>query len=497
MGPGPAGNPPGGCGFVRLFGLAALLLVFSCATAPAPPAPVEPASPVPVGPRVSFGAPSFPTFQKSWPLVSALDLAHWPRGWVDETVFTELGLPRFWSEQREQWVEALNSAPAVEAFRLERIFQGAQGDEAFRAAWLLWKIYARAGLAEQSRTWLDRAEERHPDPSLELERAWDQAYRLNDLWGARALLSDLGQAPVGGDRKYRMLRQKLFLGTKSLVPVGADDYVSSLELDRDDLWAATWDGAVVRWSLVTGDVDLIRAAGDAVSPIRCLAVTNWFLYAFQDKALLRYSKVAGSWRTFAYPAGWNGLRIQGAVPEGEETLLVGHLGEGLWRWDRGQWSLLDAGGGGPFINALASDQQGGLWVGTKDRGLWSWSAGVWTRVPSENGSPSNITVIEPSPAGASWAVGTWGEGAWLLQGGVLRREAGTGSEYITAAAWTDRPVWGTLDQGVYSGGRSLGPLDGTPAGVSALTVWQGRWIWGTSGQGLGWWSEDENTALSR
>jgi hypothetical protein len=480
-----------------------ILLAVSCVTQTVPPKLekplIETASP-PVlhstDPRTTPDSPYYRPIKAVWTLVSTPDLEHWPWGWV-ESDDSPTGLPsRFWSERRAQWREALSAAPSQAAFRLERLYHEAHGDEAFRAAWLLWQVYSHAGLGEQARVWLDRAADLRHEPSLELERAWDQAYRLHDLWGARSLWAELGPVPAD-ERKYRLLRQKLFLGTRSLVPLGADDYVSSVELDRDDLWAATWDGAVIRWSLVTGDADLIRAAGDTVSPIRCLAVTGWFIYAFQDKALLRYSKVAGTWRTFPYPAGWNGLRIQGAVVEGQETLLVGHLGEGLWRWDRGQWSLVDAGGGGPFINAIASDGQGGLWVGTKDRGLWSWSGGVWSEVPSENGSPTNISVIEPSPDQTSWAVGSWGEGAWVLHSGILSRASGNGTEYITAATWTDRPVWGTLDQGIYSVNRVLGPLDGVPVGVSALVAWQGRWIWGTSGQGLGWWSEDENTALSR
>jgi len=490
----------------------ALLLAVSCATQrPAssaqPSVTPEPASVVPPAPETVRTPPAPPwntTSEHSepvwsppteWPRVTAPDASLWPSGWVEDAEGPQFGLPeRFWTEQRPLWLEALSGAPAPAAFRLGKIYRNAPADEAFRAAWRLWLIHSRAGLGEQARSWLDKAFALKPEPRLELERAWDQAFRLRDLWGARALWAEAGSAAT--DAKFRLLRQKLFLGTKSLVPLGADDYVSSIELDRDDLWAATWDGAIVRWSLVTNDVDLIRAAGETVSPIRCLAVTGWFVYAFQDKNLLRYSKVAGTWRTFPYPAGWNGLRVQGVVADGQETLWVGHLGEGLWRWDRGNWTLVDAAGGGPFINALASDGHGGLWIGTKDRGLWSWSAGVWSPVTS-NGVPSNISVIEPSPDGSRWAVGSWGEGTWLLSGGTLKRADGSGSEYVTSAAWTSGgPIWGTLDQGVLGAARRLGPLDGAPADVSALAVWQDRWLWGSS-QGLGWWSEDENTALSR
>ena len=76
-------------------------------------------------------------------------------------------------------------------------------------------------------------------------------------------------------------------------------------------------------------------------------------------------------------------------------------------------------------------------------------------------------------------------------------------EFVVGVAWTpDGPVWGTLDEGLVTGRgvdrNVLGPLDGLPpGGVSAVATWEGRWIWGTMGQGLGWWSEHENSALFR
>jgi hypothetical protein len=109
-------------------------------------------------------------------------------------------------------------------------------------------------------------------------------------------------------------------------------------------------------------------------------------------------------------------------------------------------------------------------------------------------------VIQVDPAGSQWAVGTWGEGAWILSSGRLRPLSLQGG-YITAVTWTDPgPVWGTLDGELVmaEGGLSLGPLDGLPGGgVSSLVSWEGRWIWGTTGQGLGWWTEYENPSLLR
>jgi len=441
------------------------------------------------------------------PLASPLDLESWPFGWVDDDQASRLGLVRrFWSDHRPLWRQALDpkASPALVIRRLEALYSLVRpSEEAFRAAWHLWRVYGTAGLGDEARSWLDKAAALRFGPVTALERSWDQAFRLHDDWGARALWAAV-QGPMGPDdtRKARLLKQHLYLGDRALTDMGADGYVSTLVLDQDDLWAGTWNGAVVRWSLTTGTIDLVLGPGPTVAPIKLMAVTGWFIYAFQDQALLRYSKVTGTWRPFSYPPGWTGLRVQGVVSDGEESLWVAYLGQGLWHWDRGEWTLVDAGGGGPFLNALASDGAGGFWVGTKDRGLWSWKDGIWTPVPADGVPPDNISVVQPSPQGTVWAVGTWGQGLWTLSERRLRPVSG-GKEFVAAVAWNeDEPLWGTLDEGIVSGQGSrrtvLGPLDGLPpGGVTALVVWEGRWIWGTSGQGLGWWSEHENPALFR
>jgi len=509
----------------------ALVLLVACTSAPGPgvsvpgaadyagshpltqPSPQSAPAPMP-GLRVVRIAPparvlpALLRLVKAHEPVSPLDLEAWSFGWVDDAAqAARLVLPgRFWSDQKPLWRTALDprtSAP-TSARRLEQAFHGAgYPEEAFRAAWHLWLVYRQAALPVEARQWLDRAHALRPGPVTGLERAWDQAFRLQDLWGARSLAAGLkGPWAPDDDRKARILRQKLFLGSLSLAEAGADGYVSTLALDRDDLWIGTWNGAVVRWSLTTETLDLLLAPGKIVAPVKLLEATGWFVYAFQDQALLRYSKVTGTWRTFTYPPGWTGLRVQGAVADGQESLWVAYLGQGLWHWDRGEWTLVDGGGGGPFLNALAADGNGGFWIGTKDRGLWSWKAGVWSKVNADGQAPVNISVVESSPSGDSWAVGTWGEGTWLLAGGVLHPVSG-GSEFVVGGAWTDDgPLWGTLDEGLVAGTGSqrqtLGPLDGIPpGGVSAVVSWQGRWIWGTAGQGLGWWSEHENTALLR
>jgi len=460
--------------------------------------------PVPLVPRTPHEA-SIP-----WAVATPLDLDSWPFGWVhDPATSHNLQLAdRFWSDQKPRWREALDarSTPAQTVLRLGQIFRNAGSpEEALRSAWLAAQICSASQLREDARRWLEQASSLSSNPVVALERSWDQVFRLHDVNGAVNLWPrDTSSWPDGAwAQKARLLRQRLFSGTRSLKAVGADDYLSTQVLDQDDLWAATWNGAVVRWSLSTDTLDLVLAAGPTVSPVKVLSTTRWFLYAFQDQSLMRYSKVTETWRSFPYPPGWTGLRIQGVVAEGEETLLVAYLGQGLWRWDKGRWSLVDDAGGGPFLNALASDGSGGLWIGTKDRGLWSWRSGLWAPVPASGPpGPADISVIQPDPSGTKWFIGTWGEGTWILENDRLEPWSEV-ADYVTAATWTEGgPLWGALDVGLVRGKGAarmvLGVSDGIPSGgVSALVSWQDRWIWGTTGQGWGWWSEYENPALFR
>lgn len=497
----------------RWFFWGAVLLVVSCAT-PGPPmvnpedlppvpsfsAPEAPRPPRPQGPgptvllRTSVPAPSVGTLVEV-PRVNPLDLENWPFGWVNDPEGPRLGRSvRFWSDFKPLWNRAASS-PGAGVGTLEAIYRDSSpSEEAIRAAWRLWLAYSRAGLGAEAREWLERVRAAAPDSSLvALEAAWDQRFRLDDP-NARGWWPPGGLVPPAAeDRpKATLLRQKLFLGTQSLEAVGADNFVSTLTLDRDDLWIGTWNGAVVRWSLVTGELTLLWQP-DQVVPVNRLVATRWFVYAFQDRALLRYSKVTGNWKVFDYPPQWTGLRVTGALATQDEVLDVAYLGQGLWRWERGEWRVLDAAGGGPFVTALGAEAEGWL-VGTKDRGLWTYRDGLWTSVPSRGPAPSNISVLTKGPGGL-WAVGTWGEGAWIYDGTMLQ-PALDHREFVTAATWAQEPLWGVLDQGLVWAGGSLGPRDGVPAEVTGLVVWEGRWFWGSS-QGVVWWSEYENPTLPR
>ena len=114
--------------------------------------PASPPEPQPESPPRSLvtGLPA-PVSEESvqLPAVSALDLDHWPFGWVSDWVDTKrLGLEnRFWSDQKSLWVSVEEGrSQALNALRLTKIFGLARStDEAFRAAWHLWQVYHEAG----------------------------------------------------------------------------------------------------------------------------------------------------------------------------------------------------------------------------------------------------------------------------------------------------------------------------------------------------------------
>lgn len=450
-------------------------------------------APPPMAPRPSTIAVS--------EVPSPLDLESWPFGWIsDQETQKDLSLPdRFWTDQRTLWKQALatETEKRLQVWSLQQVVTFGSPEEKQRASWLLYRRLTEAGFPSEARFWLDQTGLLSVAPIVSLEQAWDDFFRLREPIRARQRWTSVRTPlPAESQAKASLLRQKLFAHSRPLGS-GVDDYVSSVWQDGDDLWAATWNGAVVRWSLATDQSDVVLSS-DQVAPIHFLTGSRWFVYAFQDQNLLRYSKVTGEWRTIPYPQGWTGLRVQGAVVE-DDAVWVGYLGQGIWKWADDRWTLVDGGGGGPFINVLVS--AGGreaFWVGTKDRGLWHWQAGVWTFFEG----PTNVSVVVPHPGERRWLVGTWGEGTWLLEEETLTRWS-LEPDYVTSAAWWGlEPIWGALDVGLVKGrGEARSVLDaraGIPPGaMTGLIVWEGRWIWGTSGQGWAWWSEHENPAVFR
>jgi len=468
-------------------------------TSPKPPAPKPPA------PNQSHPVPQAGSTDFLLWIIPSLDPESLTFGWVviPEWPARVAVLGRFWTLEKRNWQIVLKGTipTAQKIFPLQLLYsRTSDSNEKFWAAFLLERFYLDAGLTEQARQWRSRALLLRSCDFLLLDELWYLGMIEKDhkaasrLWRQTPLL-ELGDAR---DRsRLALLRQTLFLSKLDLISQGLDPYVSTLALDRDDLWIGTWNGGLARLSLITGEWLVLEKPKSQIAPVRLLKVTRWFVYVFKEKGFSRYSKVTWGWKDFTYPPDWSGLRIQSVSVQDEEKLWVAHLGQGLWSWDAGQWSPANEGGVSLFVNSVVLDAQGRQLVGTQDRGLWIRDQGVWS--PVKDG-PTNISAIALSPTGDLWAVGTWGEGLWLVRNQIWQRL--TRTDFVTGIDWNgESPWWGTVDQGLLHGSQQLSALgvrDGLQdVGVTAVVTRAGKLYWGTMGQSIGVWSENDDPLVYR
>jgi len=462
-------------------------------------------APRPLVPHQSLPAPRTGSSDVSPWMVPNFDPDSLTFGWVTIPQWPARAavIGRFWSLEKKNWQLVLGSSllTAQKIFPLQVLYsQTLDSTEKFWSAFLLERFYLDAGLPAQARQWRSRALLLRSCDFLLLDELWYLAMIQRDQKAAAILWrrnSSLQLSDARDRSRLALLRQTLFLSKIDLPSQGLDSYVSTLSLDLDDLWIGTWNGGLARLSLVSGEWLVLERPKTQVSPLRLIKVTRWFVYAFKEKGFSRYSKVTRGWKDFTYPPNWSGLRIQSVSVQDEEKLWVAHLGQGLWCWDSGQWSPANEAGVSLFVNSVVLDARGRQLVGTQDNGFWIRDSGEWTEV--KNG-PTNISAITPSPSGDTWAIGTWGEGLWLMRNQTWQRL--TTNDFVTGIDWNgENPWWGSVDQGLLHGSQhlsSLGVRDGLQdAGVTALVTRAGRLYWGTMGQSIGVWSEDDDPLVYR
>ncbi|NNM55239.1 MAG: hypothetical protein HKM05_11050 [Spirochaetales bacterium] len=375
--------------------------------------------------------------------------------------------------------------------------------ENYWAAKFLYELYFQAHIPQEAQRWLKKAKEIYPNSEDSILLAWLQAFEL-DLDSEQIKKNfdevDPQQLSPSGRMLYRMVRLKLNFYELSLPDIGLDPHVSDLETDQDDLWVATWDGGLARYSLPTQTWKVFWKPQTEVSPIKQLCVTKWFIYVFQDSVMSRYSKVTETWRTFPYPEGWGGLRVESVIPLDEQTLLVAHLGQGLWEWKAGVWNNLSQALPTPFLTALSPAKQGGWWIGTQDKGGGWLSENYQTFIPWAKG-PKDVTFILDHQG--FLYTGSYGQGLWVGESNNLVRlpEA---PRYVVKgllqpvvsksdAKGSSVVLWGgTLDHGSFRwDGRtwtSYSSAEGFPfTDVTALAREGSYVLWGSMNDGLGAW----------
>ena len=375
--------------------------------------------------------------------------------------------------------------------------------ENYWAAKFLYELYFQAHIPQEAERWLFKAKEFYPNSEDAILLAWLQAFELNlDSNQVKKSFDqvDPQQLSPSGRMLYRMVLLKLNFRELSLTNIGLDPHVSDLEIDRDDLWVATWDGGLARYSVPTQTWKVFWKPQTEVSPIKQVCVTKWFVYVFQDAVMSRYSKVTETWRTFSYPEGWGGLRVEAVIPLDEQTLLVAHLGQGLWEWKEGVWNNLSQALPTPFLTALSPANQGGWWVGTQDKGGGWLSADFQNFTPWAKG-PKDVTFILDHKG--FLYTGSYGQGLWVGEPADLVRlpkapnyvVKGLLQPVASKSDTKDSSVvfWGgTLDHGSFRwDGKTwttYSSAEGFPFSDVTALAWEGSHVWwGSMNDGLGGW----------
>jgi len=257
--------------------------------------------------------------------------------------------------------------------------------------------------------------------------------------------------------EWRLWRGKLFIEQWEGSELGlAGENISALLSDKDDIWAGTWTGGLVRFSeplgtytvwdpglpsLAVRTVNRILSDGKTISVVRYASIEN-------------YNKRTGEWHAeTGLPAT---DRLQDLCIIGKKTYLA-TLGYGLWEKTVRGWSQIDF--PGLFINRLEQGAENELLIATMDRGLFilDTESGSWIQPPQGKLRASNITSLIRS--GVSIVGGTYGDGAF---------------------------IWNTVSSEVNVFGRDI---LGDPWVLSVIEEGN-RYIFGTFGAGLNILNED-------
>ncbi len=262
---------------------------------------------------------------------------------------------------------------------------------------------------------------------------------------------------------YRLLCRKVYTRLIPLEEKGfGDRNISSLFLDRDDLWMGTWAGGIVRYSLPLEDLTLIRSSREN---IRVETITD-----FEEVGL--NIRIAGYSDIYGFDKRVS--RLIQTTPEkmGRINNLANYKGrlyastvnQGLWYEVReGVWNPLGEGVPGlDRINALqVTDREGLLLIGTASDGVIefdgknfrNWKI-LYPRLPAKN-----VTAF------GEWdrfmLLGTYGDGAYLVDrngGGIAHFSKDGGdllSDYVlTLSLEGDYALMGTLGGGISAKARN-------------------------------------------
>lgn len=334
------------------------------------------------------------------------------------------------------------------------------------------------------------------------ELALHYANRLLDefpLWGGREQAETLRRVS-----RWRYIRK---------VDGLADDSVSDILFDGDDVWVATWLGGITRFTRSSGQVTRFKASpGGLVSNlIRSMTVARNRVWVATFEGLSYYDKAYGHWKTIETVAGLRWQRIKKVV-FWDNRLWVATIGHGLSVLDlkTGSWRTYGRKDGLPGDNVVTlCATPGSVWAGTVTGGVGRLDllTGRWTvyRAGGRDGLPTNNVKAIAFDGTRMW-FGTHGKGvvSCTEQGEDWKTyntaNSGLTSNYVYSLAFSPRgELWlGTLEGGAVSFNPQtgkwarLGIRDGLPGNDIIAIAFEKRHIWfGTLNGGVAILLSDE------
>ncbi len=222
---------------------------------------------------------------------------------------------------------------------------------------------------------------------------------------------------------YGMLREGLKWESIKCARIGlADENISVLTCDGNDLWIGTWNGGLARYNMYRNETKVFKAGRVSIVPrtIRAIQVIGQNVWIGSYDGLSYYSKRSGKWYNVKTFNKLNRISVE-AIERVGSKVYVGTLGKGLWVLSLNaylnipreeKWKKIDIGGALKFINCMAS-YKNYLIIGTMDKGVFFFDTenDELTNLAtlSVDFKPVNITTLLIENDDSLW-IGTYGKG---------------------------------------------------------------------------------------
>ncbi len=342
-------------------------------------------------------------------------------------------------------------------------------------------------------------------------------YRRRKIYLARFYFKKIDLSLLAEKEKklYSMLKEELKWQNIRLSDLGiADENISVLTFDGNDLWIGTWNGGLARYNMYRNETKVFKVGKSSIAPktIRAIKVVRQNVWVGSYEGLSYYSKRSGKWHRIDAFSGSNKTSVE-AIESVGNRVYVGTLGRGLWELNlefsgsKG-WKRVDKDGSLKFVNCLSVHKKY-LIIGTMDKGLFFFNVTTGKLINlaeiCSGFKPVNITTILVENDNSLW-IGTYGKGLfnWNSRTNTLRiftKENGLLSDnwVLAGGKGKDFLYFGTFGGGALAFDRlkrlfkfftlkdGLDSMD-----VSSVAVSNGLVAFGTLGMGISLYFGESN-----